>query len=226
LSRQFDEGMVLGQLRVRTHTGTIRLEMGILQEAVNEAEQASTGPEGCRSVKDTLGQFALVSYIPDPLAAFLDSLRIELTPWAKPRAHVTILPPRPHDEDLGDTIERLQVTSKPFHSFHVEVGKIEIFAASHVVYLGFAHGADKLCTLYRALNCGSLQYAENFPYHPHVTIAQNIEAESAPDLAALAVDRWSEYQGPRGFTVDRLSFVQHIAPSVWVDVATLTLSSK
>ena len=206
--------------------------MGFLQDA---AGNAATGddpgcrdvPRGaCRSINDTLGQFALVSYIPDPLAIFLDDLRIELTPWAKPRAHVTILPPRPHEEDLDETIERLQVNSKPFHSFPVEVGKIEIFAASNVVYLGFAFGSDELRRLYKALNNGPLRYTENFPYHPHVTIAQNIEPESASKLAQLAVDKWSKYQGPRSFVIDRLSFVQHVAPSVWVDVATLSLSPE
>ena len=39
--------------------------------------------------------FALVVYIPDPLAGFLDDLRKELVANCLPRAHVTILPPRP-----------------------------------------------------------------------------------------------------------------------------------
>jgi 2'-5' RNA ligase len=195
--------------------------MGSLQDA---AAKAATGAEGgCRSVAATLGHFALVSYIPDPLATFLDELRIELTPWAKPRAHVTILPPRPHDDDLDETIQHLITTSKPFHSFPVEVGRIEIFAASHVVYLGISDGADKLRALYQALNRGSLEYTENFPYHPHVTIAQNIDAGSAQALAAIAIEKWNKYQGPRRFLIDHLSFVQQVAPSVWVDVANLGL---
>jgi 2'-5' RNA ligase len=177
-------------------------------------------------IKDTLGQFALVSYIPDPLAAFLDELRIGLTPASKPRAHVTILPPRPHDHDLEATIERLATGSRPFHSFPVRMGDVEIFTASAVVYLGLAHGVEELTRLYRALNCGSLLYAENFPYHPHVTLAQNIEAAEAQVLAAKARDQWSRYRGPREFEIGRLSFVQHVAPSVWVDVAKLELSSE
>jgi 2'-5' RNA ligase len=189
------------------------------------AENVSTGGVGgCRSLKETLGHFALVSYIPDPLATFLDDLRIELTPLAKPRAHVTVLPPRPHDHDLAETIERLKIESKPFHSFRVEIGDIEIFQASHVVYLGFRRGVVELCELYKALNQGSLEYAESFPYHPHVTIAQNIAPAAAPQLAEIAIDRWAHYTGPRGFTVSRFSFVQHVAPSVWVDVATIELN--
>jgi hypothetical protein len=31
------------------------------------------------------------------------------------------------------------------------------------------------------------------------------------------------YQGPRGFDVSMLSFVQQVAPSIWVDVAALPL---
>ena len=44
---------------------------------------------------DRINSFALVSYIPEPLAGFLDRLRQELVPNCFLRAHVTILPPRP-----------------------------------------------------------------------------------------------------------------------------------
>jgi len=44
---------------------------------------------------DRINSFALVSYIPEPLAGFLDRLRQELVPDCFLRAHVTILPPRP-----------------------------------------------------------------------------------------------------------------------------------
>ena len=54
----------------------------------------SSGSEGQSSGEElTLSQFALVSYIADPLAGFLDDLRVELTPDCNPHAHVTILPP-------------------------------------------------------------------------------------------------------------------------------------
>jgi 2'-5' RNA ligase len=171
----------------------------------------------------TLSQFALVAYIPDPLGRFLDDLRLELTPDCKPRAHVTILPPRPLHDDLADTIRQIAEDIKGAAPFRIELGEIEIFEASQVVYLGLARGAGELRRLYRTLNCGCLQYNENFPYHPHITLGQNIPPGDAPRLALIAKQKWAQYQGPRGFTVSVLSFVQHVAPSIWADLVAVPL---
>jgi 2'-5' RNA ligase len=164
-----------------------------------------------------------VSYIPDPLAQFLDDLRLELTPACNPHAHVTILPPRPLCDDLNFAVQRIAEESRCAAPFFVELSEIEVFDVSFVVYLGISHGSNELRELYRTLNCGPLEYKENFPYHPHITIAQNILAEDAPRMAAIARERWAQYQGPRGFPVSTLSLVQHVASSIWADVASLPL---
>ena len=136
--------------------------------------------------EQTLGQFALVSYIPDPLARFLDDLRMELTPGCNPRAHVTILPPRPldNDVDVKDTVQLLVEECRNLPPFRVEPGDIRVFEESNVVYLDIARGIDELTEFYRVLNRGPLEYKESFPYHPHITIAQNIAPDQAPRLAA------------------------------------------
>ncbi len=171
----------------------------------------------------TLSHFALVAYIPDPLGRFLDDHSTELTPGCKPHAHVTILPPRPLYDDLTETIREIEDDTRGAAAFQIELGEIEMFDATHVIYLGLARGGNELRQLYSALNCGCLKYTENFPYHPHITIAQNILAEDSARLARIATERWAEYRGPRGFSVSVLSFVQHVAPSVWADVAALPL---
>jgi 2'-5' RNA ligase len=181
-----------------------------------------SGSEG-QSPEQTLGQFALVAYIPQPLARFLDDLRLELTPNCKPHAHVTILPPRPLHDDLSGTVRQITDDLRCAGPFRIELGEIEIFEASHVVYLGLARGTGELRRLYAALNCGCLEYTEPFPYHPHITLAQNILPEEAERLALTAKQRWAQYSGPRGFTVSLLSLVQHVAPSIWADVAALPL---
>jgi 2'-5' RNA ligase len=169
--------------------------------------------------QQTLGHFALVSYIPDPLAQFLDDLRTELTPDCRPRAHVTVLPPRPLDHDLKDVVRQIAAQCRNVTPFRIELGEIEVFKASHVVYLGIARGVDELRELYLLLNRGPLAWKENFPYHPHITIAQNVSPEEAPRLAALAREKWAGYTGSRSFVVSTLSFVQHVAPLIWTDVA-------
>jgi 2'-5' RNA ligase len=180
----------------------------------------------CRSSREhTLGHFALVAYIPDPLAGFLDDLRLELTPGCNPHAHVTILPPRPlrESDSLADTVQRLTDDTRGVAPFRVESGEIEIFEASSVIYLGLSGGAREMRQLYNSLNCGCLKYNEQFPYHPHITIAQNIRPEDAAGKALIAKERWAKFRGPRGFTVSALSLVQHVAPSIWMDVAVLPL---
>jgi 2'-5' RNA ligase superfamily len=171
----------------------------------------------------TLGWFALVSYIPDPLARFLDDLRIELVPGSRPKAHVTALPPRPHNHDIKETVQRIDEVIRTFPPFRIETGEMEIFPVSNVVYLSIRHGAEKLHDIYECLNCGELAYRECFDYHPHITIAQDLDTSEADRIAAIAADRWAGYLGPRGFEVSSLSFVQHVAPQIWMDVAALPL---
>lgn len=172
----------------------------------------------------TLSHFALVSYIPDPLARFLDNLRLELTPGCNPRAHVTALPPRPLFHDVKDTISQIAESSRGIPPFWVELGDVQVFESSHVVYIDLARGARELKALYRALNRGPLEYVENFPFHPHITIAQDLRPEESLRLASSARERWQQYKGPRGFLVSSLSFVQNVAPGIWADVAALPLA--
>jgi 2'-5' RNA ligase len=173
--------------------------------------------------QSTLGHFALVSYIPKPLAGFLDDLRLELTPGCNPRAHVTVLPPRPHLAELQPTIDRIRERCATFEPFRVELGEIETFNLSHVIFLGVGRGAEELQALYRSLNCGDLTFSEKFPFHPHITIAQTRQPDESAWGAAQARRKWAEFAGPRTFDVSRLSFVQHVAPSIWMDVAPVPL---
>ncbi len=174
----------------------------------------------------TLSQFALVAYIPGPLADFLDRLRLDLTPNSNPRAHVTVLPPRPVDKgaDLREMIEQLTEESRIAPPVEVTLGDIDVFRASSVIYVGVARGERELHALHENLNSGQLEYDGPYPYHPHVTIAQDLGPERVQELARLARERWAAYDGPRSFFVDCLSFVQNVAPAMWVDVATLPMA--
>jgi 2'-5' RNA ligase len=173
----------------------------------------------------TLGQFALVSYIPDPLAGFLDDLRREVTPGCNPHAHVTILPPRPIHSDIKGTVQQITHDIRGVPAFWTELGEIAIFKESRVIYIELSRGTEELRKLYRALNGGCLEYTEPFPYHPHITIGQNLLPEDVDHVAELARERWAAYSGPRGFMVSVLSFVQHVAPSIWADVAAVALGA-
>ncbi len=175
---------------------------------------------------ETLGCFALVSYVPEPLAGFLDQLRVELVPAAKPRAHVTILPPRPYEGELQAAIDAIREEARSLTPFTVELGEVEIFQESHVVYLGIRRGAAQLKAIYCELNKDGLAFREPFVYHPHITLAQNVSEEEAGRLAAIARERWKNWEGTRSFTVEQLLFVQHVAPDIWADVSPAPLLSE
>src|SRR5438309_503406 len=100
---------------------------------------------------EKLNQFALVIYIPDPLARFLDELRLELVAGCKPRAHVTVLPPRPL-QDVEAALEEARGMTPDFPPFPIELGEVEVFPKTNVIYLGLRSGGDEMRTLHEAMN--------------------------------------------------------------------------
>jgi 2'-5' RNA ligase len=168
-------------------------------------------------------QFALVSYIPGRLAKFLDQLRAELKPGCVLRSHVTVLPPRPIQLNVEECIRQITAEGNETAPFTVELGSVEVFEKSHVVYLTLRSGARELHALHENLNSGQLEYRPVFPYHPHITLAQDLTPEQARELADLARERWRRYDGPRQFSVEALSFVRSEVPGCWRDLAHVEL---
>lgn len=171
-----------------------------------------------------LKPFALVSYIPDPLGSFLDDLRLELVPDCSPHAHITVLPPRPINGCADEAAEELRDLSRRFPGFEVELGDVEMFRQSKVIYVGLRRGELELHRMYRALNQGSVSYCEPYPYHPHITLVQNVEPERVPPMFKIAQQRWAEYRGPRTFQVNVLDFVKNLQGSCWKDLASIHLA--
>ncbi len=178
---------------------------------------------GCTNVASTTNQYALVSYIPDPLGDFLDRLRLELVPGCSPHAHVTILPPRPICASQEDAASGIMAEAADFPGFEVVLGDVEVFAQSKVIYIGLAEGEPELRAMYKMLNRGAVVYNEPFPYHPHVTLAQNFPLEDVDRLYELAHRRWEEYRYTRQFTVDALDFVKNLYGNRWADLTNVHL---
>ncbi len=170
-----------------------------------------------------LKPFALVSYIPDPLGAFLDDLRLALVPGCSPHAHVTVLPPRPIHTCPDEAAEELREVSRPFADFEVELGDVEIFPQSKVVYIGIKRGELELHRMYRALNQGAVSFCEPFPYHPHITLVQNVDPDLVMPMFQKAKEMWASYEGPRAFSVHTLDFVKNLQGTCWKDLASINL---
>ena len=182
---------------------------------------------GCDGEGTAINSFALISYLPEPLAGFLDSLRCELVPKCQARSHVTVLPPRPLCSGLPENAWRdLNDRLDDVPPFRVDLGSIEIFPGTNVIYLSVASGFRELEQLHTVLNRGPLLFCEPFVYHPHVTLAQQLLPEQVEAAAALARRRWSEFPHAHHFTVEKLMFVQNTVENRWRDLEGKTLEKK
>ncbi len=169
-------------------------------------------------VWDRINSFALVTYIPEPLAGYLDRLRQELVPNCFLRAHVTILPPRPLSPSPEAAWEQIGTLTKKFAPFEIQLGGIDVFPVSDVIYIQIAAGSETLKQLHDVMNSAALAYREDFPYLPHVTLAQELKPDEVDELVHVARSRWAECPGPKTFRAEKLVFVQNTRRNEWVDL--------
>lgn len=169
--------------------------------------------------------YALVIYLPQPLGGFLDDLRLEMVPGCNPHAHVSLLPPRPLPAAPEIAIEEARGIVAGFAPFDIELGRIEKFDVTDVIYITVEDGADRLREMHRSLNRGTLAFEEPFAYHPHVTLAQEIETGQVEGLLARAARSWREFRGPRRFRAEVTEFVRNTRGNLWVDLARAPLGA-
>jgi len=182
---------------------------------------------GCNGEGVGINSFALVSYLPSPLGEFLDRLRLDLVYDCRAKAHVTVLPPRPLICSSEEGWRELAVRLQEIPPFRVELGEVEIFPVTQVIYLSVTAGGAELKRLHDSLNAGRLAFEEPFDYHPHVTLAQDLETPGSVDEAIeLARARWREFRGRRDFVVDKLTFVQNTLGNRWTDLNAFPLASS
>ena len=168
---------------------------------------------------DRLNQVALVIYIPGILAEFLDAARLELSPGCRPRAHVTVLPPRPLAVPWQAAAEGLLVLAGEFAPFEIEAAGLAAFPATDVIYLEIARGNQELRRLHDAAGGGCLVFDEPFPFHPHITVSQELPPGTLARARELATRRWLEYTGPRSFRAEKAMFVRNGNSDGWIDLA-------
>jgi 2'-5' RNA ligase len=163
--------------------------------------------------------FALVAYLPDPLASFINQVRHELAPGCRLRAHITVLPPRQIACDAAGASRQLRAALAQARAFRIELQEIKVFPVSDVVYLSLGAGCQELKDLHKHLNQGPCLSSEVWCYQPHLTLAQDLAPDAIANARGVAERRWREYAGPRDFTLDKLAFVQGSPDRGWVDLA-------
>ena len=170
------------------------------------------------SCKDLTDSFALVSYIAGPLSDFLDTLRRELVPNCFLRAHVSILPPRPCTTAPEVAADQIRTAARWFHPFQVDLLAVEVFPVSDVIYISIGNGEKELRQMHALMNSGGLRFQEPFPYHPHITIAQDLKSDELDEFVQVAKQRWAEFSSPKSFQVNSTTFVQSTKRKTWVDL--------
>ena len=181
---------------------------------------------GSNGDEATINSFALISYFSGPLAEYLTRLRRELVVDCEARAHLTVLPPRPIEGPVEDATRGLAQGLQDFQPILVELGDVEMFPESRVIYVSVKAGHVELERMHEALNAGGLAFEEPFPYHPHITLAQDLAPESIAAVLERARAYWNRWPHPRSFVVEKLTLVQNTLENRWFDLEDVNLVSR
>lgn len=147
--------------------------------------------------------------IPEPFGAELDGVRARYCPDdGDMPAHVTILAPVDVDVDLMegvlDHLGRVAEDTQPFRLVLRGTGTFR--PVSPVVFVTVAEGISACEQLEGRVRSGDLAVETRFPYHPHVTIAHDVDAESldraldelAGFTAEMTIDAMSLHENVKG----------------------------
>jgi len=170
-------------------------------------------------------RYALVAYVRGTTGEFVENLRRELHP-ALPylAAHLTILPPRPLQGSESSALQVLERICSEEEAFEVKLGGMESFVPiTPTVYIRVDGAAARMCELHRKLNTAALEYKEEWPYIPHLTIVKMSEEQHAQQAFLTARERWDHFNGSRLIPVERLTFVREDEQNCWVDLAPVLL---
>ncbi len=173
-------------------------------------------------------RYALVAYIKSPAGEFVENLRRELHPdLPHLAAHLTILPPRPLQGSENAALEALERICGQEEPFEVTLGCVETFApVTPTIFIRIEAAAQKMSALHQKLNIDGLNYSEEWPYIPHLTIAKMGEEHLAETAFKTARQRWDDYSGTRRILLENLTFVREQSPNCWVDIAPVRLGRR
>lgn len=159
--------------------------------------------------------------VPEPWGTHLQRLRMG---YGEGRAahiptHITLLPPTPVSAQgvppLRDHLEQVALDHPAFQVILRGTGTFR--PVSEVVFVQVARGVSQCERLETAVRSGPVERALDFPYHPHVTVAQDV-AEQAMDRAFADLAAFTCY-----FRADRFRLYVHGGDEVWEPLQDFTL---
>jgi 2'-5' RNA ligase len=162
--------------------------------------------------------------IPPPYSTWLQAARARLgDPMAHAvPPHVTLLPPTVVEAHQMDAVtEHLAAIAARTAPFVVALRGAGTFRpVSPVVFVNVVRGADRCEALQREVRTGPLAQDLRFPYHPHVTVAHDLDDGALDAAMEMVTDFEATYaQGS-------MRLYEHGDDGVWRTVARLVLSGS
>ena len=159
--------------------------------------------------------------VPDPGGAHLQDYRITLGDDEARGipTHITLLPPHEVAEsDLADVEAHLAGVATQTSPFQVHLRGTGTFRPiSPVVFVGVVAGIADCEQLTAAVRRGPLTTEARFPYHPHVTVAHDIDEQLLDKAFADLADFEEEFE------VGEFHLYMHEQAAGWRPVRTFTL---
>ena len=151
--------------------------------------------------------------VPQPWGKQLDDARAgtgdPLAPYVP--SHVTLLGPTEiPDGTLDDVETHLAQVAADYRSFDIYLRGTGTFRpVTEVVFVTVAQGISNCEKLELSVRSGPLERELTYPYHPHVTIAQNVE----PHALDTVFEDMSNFEAR--FHVDGFTLYTHDNESSW-----------
>jgi 2'-5' RNA ligase len=121
-------------------------------------------------------------------------------------------------------LERICGKEEPFE---VTLGCVETFVpVTPTIFIRIDAAASHMSELHEKLNIEELQYQEEWPYIPHLTIAKMGGLGLAQAAFEVAKRRWEDYGGSRRILLEKLTFVREDSPNCWIDLAPIQLGRR
>ena len=151
--------------------------------------------------------------IPEPYGPELRSRRAS---YGDPQAefvptHVTLLPPTEVDgEVLPEIEEHLAKVAGTTPPFRMRLGGTGTFLPiSSVAFVQITEGVEQCVALESKVRDGVLDRELQFPYHPHVTVAHDLDEETL----RFAMSDLADYQAE--FGLDRFGLYEQCPEGTW-----------
>jgi 2'-5' RNA ligase len=159
--------------------------------------------------------------VPDPYGSLLREKRAAFgDPLAETvPSHVTLIPPTEIQDDqldvVADSLERASVTLPPFPMSLRGTGTFR--PVSPVVFVAVSQGISYTEMLAQCVRTALASPEPEFPFHPHVTVAHNLDDTSLD----RAYDELRDFECR--FTVSEFALYHHEPGSGWVPQRAFTL---